>query len=228
VSDPLLLPLALAAIACYDDAIKPTWSAESHVYLTEANAIPGIPDGALIFSYEGTATDHDWFVNFCAVPWSVRNHPETGPVHLGWYDSVQSTFQHLVDYLSARNWPQFLITGHSKGAAEAGLSALLFLLSGHAPAAVRLYEPPKFASQIATRKLAALDLAWTQTVNCQGPDGITQLPAFEPWTHPNNRVGLIVPDKLDFVDKHKMPAVLAAIQSQYTTASSVASPLSLL
>lgn len=209
--DPLLLPLGRAAFACYDETIKPTWSARSHVYLTGATNIPGVLDGTPIFSYEGTASDKDWLINFCALPWAEMQHPEVGLIHLGWHESVVSTFQYLVDYLSARNWPPFMVSGHSKGAAEAGLATLEFTLMGHPPLATRLYEPPKFGSILVTRKLAPYDVRWTQTTNDWGPDKITLVPDGLIWDHLINRVELIVPNHLDIAEKHKMPAVLESI-----------------
>jgi hypothetical protein len=209
--DPLLIPLGQASFACYDNT-PPTWSADSHVYLTFAKGLPGIPDGTPIFAYEGTASGMDWLVNFTAIPYDIHDHPEVGPVHLGWRNSVLSTLPHLVDWLAAHGWPQFVLTGHSKGAAEAALAATEFLLMGRPPLAVRLYEPPKVGTIVLTDKLRLLNLRWTQTSNKWGVDRITLVPEFDPWTHLDNRVDLIVPDSLDLAAKHRMPAVLDAMQ----------------
>jgi hypothetical protein len=203
-SDPLILPLAHAAAACY--GAQPTWSAESHVYHSVVNGVD-------TFAFEGTADGADWLVNFTALPWPIHDHLTVGPVHLGWWRSVQSTLPQIVAFLEGKGWPPFYVCGHSKGAAEAILAHTALKLLGHAPLATRAYEPPKVGTVLLRDYLFRDDIRWTRTWNDYGLDTVCCVPEFPPWSHIDRVVDLAVSNTVDDVARHKMPVVLAALGS---------------
>lgn len=109
------LDLALACEYSYSGA-KATWETDTvHVYSI-------LTPGRCIIAWEGTTDFDEWQVNFEAIPVAARalNHADLGFIHLGWFRSVQSVQQPIINFLKALPAGTELgCTGHSKGASEA-------------------------------------------------------------------------------------------------------------
>jgi predicted lipase len=186
-----------------------------HAYLS-------MVDGVHAITHEGTTdwTDRsslaEWLIDFDAYP-VLSPGGVYGYVHRGMLLDVLSIADQLEDYLSRLGWPDYVLFGHSKGGGEVTLEAAEMKRRGHPPAAVRAYEPPQVGGIALRDYLSDVDYAWTCTTNARGRDVITrvpeglQLPYLTDWSHINDAIVLTVPDALDAIAKHKIPAVIAAL-----------------
>jgi hypothetical protein len=203
-----LLPLAQAAAACYANDAVFAWQNElklAHVLHTTVN-------GVNTFAMAGTMDVQEWLVDLLAMPVPVAAHPQLGDVHAGFLIDVEGAVRDcIVPTMEKLGWPPFYLTGHSKGAGEAILAHGLLKALGHAPLATRAFEPPSVGGGDLVAFLAGEDLVWTQTFNASGDDIVTLVPKGPTWWRPPSLVRLPVPDTDDWVTKHKIPAVLAAI-----------------
>lgn len=121
--------LAAACAAAYCDPV--TWERDdAHVLLAES-------DGVHIVAFRGTANARDWIVDFDARP---KLHPGLGWCHAGFLDDVLGVADQMrLDLAGAR----VIVTGHSKGGAEALIFAGLLALAGQAPEAVVTFGAPR-------------------------------------------------------------------------------------
>lgn len=186
-----------------------------HAYLS-------MVDGVHAITHEGTTdwTDRsslaEWLIDFDAVP-VLSPAQAYGRVHRGLLLDVLAIVDQVEDYLARLGWPPYLLFGHSKGGGEVTLEAAEMKRRGHPPLAVRAYEPPQVGGIALRDYLSDVDYAWTCTTNCRGRDVITrvpeglQLPFLTDWSHICDPILLTVPDTLDPVAQHKIPAVLAAL-----------------
>ncbi len=221
MSDPFLLPLCLAAARCYDSAIQPTFqNAERLVHIYQS--VVTIPSIGEIndFSFEGTSSFEEWIVDFVCGPIESTQHPQAGPVHAGYLLDVQSVIGDIAHAIGALGNPPFTISGHSKGAGEAIICTMLLKGAGLPPLATRAYEPPRVGGPQLNAYLANDDIGWTRTTNKNGSDLVTLVPAgpislIPPgaWLHTGKMTLLTVPDSYGVAEKHRIPAVLAALQA---------------
>jgi hypothetical protein len=132
------LDLALACEYSYSGALQ-TWGNEAiHVYAL-------LTPGRCIIAFEGTTDLDEWCVNFEAIPIEERavNHVDLGYVHCGWFRSVESVQQQIIDFLKALPFGVELgCTGHSKGASEALIFAAQAKASGIQWARVSTFGTP--------------------------------------------------------------------------------------
>jgi hypothetical protein len=213
IADPLLLPLAEAALACYAAGAVPTWQNAATTVHVFQSTVGGLP----CFAFEGTVDLAEWVIDFDAVETWVTNHPQIGIVHTGLLQTSQAAVDgFILPTLVALGYPKFYVTGHSKGAGEAILATALLKAGSCPPLAVRAFEPPRVGGSTLRDYLADIDGAWTRTSNAEGWDIVTSVPFGPTWDHPWDvrRVLLTVPDAYDIPTKHRMPAVLAAIQAR--------------
>lgn len=207
MTDPLLLPFAQASSACYVAGAAPTFKNAfdtCHCFQSTVN-------GVVTFAFEGSWDWEVWLTNFAAVP--IITHPRFGPVHSGYLLTIIPVLDQIEAKLRSMGGPPFYLTGHSAGAGEAILAAAQLKYRGLRPEAVRAFEPPVVGSETLWTYLADCNLAWTQTRNDDGSDIVTLVPFGPPWCQAPNKVVLPVPDTLGVVEKHKIPAVLAAISA---------------
>jgi hypothetical protein len=215
------VPLCLAAARCYDSSIAPTFQNEErlcHVYQSVVT-IPGIGE-INDFSFEGTSDFEEWVVDFVAGPVLSTQHPQAGPVHAGYLLDVQSVLGDITAAISALGGPPFTISGHSKGAGEAIICTMLLKAAGLSPLATRAFEPPRVGGPELNAYLANDDIVWTRTRNKWGSDLVTLVPAGplslippSTWLHTGKMTLLTVPDGYNIATKHRIPAVLAAVQA---------------
>lgn len=210
MNDPLLLPLAAAAMRCYDADVKFNWEGEdktSHVLHTTVNGIH-------TFVFAGTMDLEEWGVDVLVIPVPVPDEPQLGDVHLGFMLGVRrAVLDFILPTLSELKWPPFYLTGHSKGAAQAGLAHAYLKSMQHLPLATRMYEPPFFGGQKLADLMVGDDVEWTETYNIHRTDIITRVPIGPYWKRHKPSIRLQVSDEADFVTMHKMPAVKAALQT---------------
>lgn len=202
-----LLDYAAAAAGTYNGR-PPTWTSakgDVHSYLSQIGPF-------LCIAQEGTQSTLEWFDDFDALPVPLRGVPNAGPVHQGIRDTALEVFPQIVGYLTKLGWPKFVLTGHSKGGGEVCLMAPLFKALGHPPEAVCAFEPPLVGTKMLADYLSDIPIIGTQTWNADGTDIVTRVGEIfadaepvVPWLH------LQVPDTLDIADKHRMPAVIAAL-----------------
>lgn len=207
-SDPLLLPLAQAAAACYVTDVAYTWQNKAKV----AHVIASKVNGVLTFAFAGTEDWQEWIVDFFAVQVPVVQHLQLGAVHAGFFiDALAAVNECIYPMLKSLNFPPFYISGHSKGAGEGEVAHGLLKAMGHVSLATRLYEPPRVGGLMLRNFIGTDDLSWTQTTNATGDDFVTCVPIGLSWWHPNDAKVLVVPDTYDLAEKHRIPVVLEAI-----------------
>lgn len=202
-----LLTYAMAVNACYEDTAVPFWQDEaklSHVFIVEIDGVP-------CFIPEGTIDWEEWvFRDFLAVPVPIRNHPALGDLHAGFAEGALAFLPVALKYLTDNRIAAFDIACHSKGAGEGAILAGLLKDAGFAPRKVRLFEPPMAGFDDLKAFLADIDIVSTQTYNAGGNDLVTEVaPGYKQVVDP---VRLDVPNTDDIATKHKMPAVIGALQ----------------
>lgn len=206
---PLDLALARACAATYDSSVHPEWQDKErlvHVYLSEV-------DGKPCIAWEGTHNIKEWIIDFIAVEIPIFEHTSAGLLHAGFARDVLTVLGQITAYLEGLGWPPYYNAGHSKGGGECTIFHAFMKEIGHPPLATRAYEPPRVGSDVLRRYVAEDDYASTATRNTHGRDFVTMVPFGPSWIDTRDHVALIVPDDLDLADKHRIPAVLAAIES---------------
>ncbi len=204
--DPWLLPLCQAAAATYG-ADLPWFTNQPNTCQVYRSTI----DGRRVYAFQGTRTWREWVVDFLALDVPFAHHHEAGPVHFGfWLDTVDAINAIAADLVAAGK-PEFLLTGHSKGAAEAVLAHVELRSRGLKPLATRCFEPPMVGTTRLSACLLGDDIAWTQSFNVHGKDVVTLVPDWPEWDHPGPVTQLPVPDTYGLAEKHGVAAVLAAV-----------------
>lgn len=208
MTDALLLPMALASMACYTDNVQFAWEGEdktSHLLHTTVNGIDA-------FVFAGTMDLTEWGLDIFAVPVPIPGVPQVGDLHAGFaigtYTCIQ---QYILPIIKSLGITEFYIGGHSKGAGQGGQAHGILKALGHPPTATRLYEPPLFGGQNIANLMTGDDVIWTETFNCHGTDIVTQVPVGPSWKRSCLPIRLQVPDDADIAVKHKMDAVHNAI-----------------
>jgi hypothetical protein len=210
--DPYLLPLAEASAAYITPDVP--WfqnvNGTCQVYFSVVLDHP-------TFAFGGTRTFNEWIVDFMAPDVPFFQHRSFGPIHLGFWNDIQSSVAAIQAKLASIGNPSFLLAGHSKGAGEVLLAHAALKLAGFPPLATRSYEPPCVGTdELYAGILANDDIAWSQTFNATGSDIVTQVPWWPEWIQPplpHIRNRLAVPDDYGLAEKHEIPAVLAAIKA---------------
>jgi hypothetical protein len=207
-TDSLLLPLAAASMACYADNVIFAWEGEgktSHLLHTKVNDVD-------TFSFAGTFDDEEWLLDIFAVPVPVPNIPQVGDLHAGFaIGACAAIYQYILPTLKALNYPKFYLSGHSKGAAQAGQAHGILKVLGYCPTETRLYEPPFFGGQMLADLMP--DVPWTQTYNSRHADIVTYVPGGPSWKRNRPPIRLQVSDDADIITMHKFPCIYQAIQT---------------
>ena len=203
-SDPWLLPLCQAAAATYSGS-QPWFQNSMNTCQVYKSTILGRP----IYSFQGTKSFREWFVDFLALDVPFYQHRIVGPVHLGfWLDTLDAIAAIAADVAITKR--PFLLTGHSKGAAEAVLAHVELKSRGFYPLATRCFEPPMVGTSQLSTFLASDDIGWTQSFNVHGKDVVTLAPDWPEWEHQGMLTRLQVPDSCGIAQKHEIAAILAA------------------
>lgn len=204
-----LLPYAQVVSDCYDPSSVPTWQDAdklTHVYQVVMN-------GADHFNFQGTLDPAEWINrDFDAIGLESFEHPLFGLVHDGFARGAMAMVPHIVSELQRSGRKMFTIGGHSKGAGEAQIAAAELKRLGYPPAAVYLFEPPRAGTATLKSYLSDIPVFATQTFNAEGADLVTEVPGW-PWENVTPLSRLQVPDSDDIATKHKIPAVISALQA---------------
>lgn len=204
--DPLLLPLAHAAAACYDlgavaDFVNPLRTVHCfHTVVDELNT----------FAFAGTETIEEWIIDLVAVQAPLYEHPQLGWIFGGYWTNIQPVLDQIKAKLIDLGRPPFYLCGHSKGAAEAILAHAGLKDAGFFPLATRAFEPPQVGGEM-LRDFVGRDVIWTQTRNTDGVDIVTMVPGGPTWFQPQIRQTLFVPDAYGVAKKHRIAAVIEAL-----------------
>ena len=209
--DPLLLPLAKEAFACYDDDPKFVWEGENKTSHLRHTVI----DGIHTFTFAGTMPDFsEWFLDTLAIPLPIPDVPAVGDLHAGFsIGAVGAICEYILPTLSSLKYPSFRLVGHSKGAAQAGQAHGILKAMGLRPTMTRLFEPPLFGGQMIADLMKVDDVEWTQTFNCHRTDLVTHLPVGPTWKRHKPPILLRVHDDTDIERMHRMPDVISAIET---------------
>jgi hypothetical protein len=207
IADPLLLPLARAALATYDGS-APWFVDNTRTCSVYKSTVLGHPT----YAGPGTRTALEMMVDLAAWDVEFHDHPQFGPIHLGfWLDSLKAIQAIAID-LAAQGWPAFLLCGHSKWGSQTRLIHAALKQMGHPPLASRSFEPAMCGTKVLTAYLADQDHGWTQTWNADGPDDVTRMPFWSEWQHQGVVTHPHVPDTYLLLQKHAMVDVVAAIE----------------
>ena len=211
MNDPLLLPLALQAIACYDDNVVFSWEGEDNT----SHILHNVIDNEHVFTFAGTMPDiKEWLLDIFTIPIPVQNVPVIGDVHAGFLIGASGgVYEYILPTLKSLGYPKYKLAGHSKGAGNAGIAYGILKSLGYCPSSMRLYEPPMFGGQDLAEFMKNDDVVWTQTYNQHYTDIITQVPFGPTWKRHVDPIRLRISDDTDIVTAHKMPAVIEAIKS---------------
>ena len=208
MGDKLLLDCAIACNMCYRSEVVFSWENASRT----THVLQLVVQGLTTFAFAGTMDGEEWGLDIMAIPVPVYGYPAIGKVHAGFMvGAIAAVREFILPTLRAMGHPQFRLTGHSKGAGEAGIADGLLRQGNEAPASTILFEPPLYGgSDLADLQRTGL-VEWTETHNCWGPDVITGVPIGSHWKRHAPPILLSVPDSADPAEKHKMPAIIAAI-----------------
>lgn len=210
INDQWVMPLANAANDCYVTGAIPWYENPGKTCHVFKSYIEGMP----CYAFEGTQSLREWLIDFTALEVPFVQHPQAGPVHLGFWLNIASAVDAIAADLAAASWPSFFVTGHSKGAGEAVLTCLELTVRGHAPITTIAFEPPCVGTNLLTAYMESnkVVIGWTKTRNSTGADIITQVPDWPEWGHQGTEMMLVVPDNYGLMEKHIMPHVLDALQ----------------
>jgi Lipase (class 3) len=203
-----LLTYAKIVSDCYNESSAPTWqdgARLTHVYQVTVNGITH-------FNFQGTLDPTEW-VNrdFDILGFASLERPLFGPLHDGFTRGALAMVPLIAAEIQGSGALSFTIGGHSKGAGEAQIAAAELKRLGFPAAAVYLFEPPRAGTAPLKAYLADIPIFATQTFNAIGADPVTEVPAW-PWVDAVDPLRLRVPDGDDIATKHKIPAVIAALQ----------------
>lgn len=204
-----LLPYALACAGTYEASAIPQWQDELktvHVYLS-------MIDGVHCIAWEGTTDWEEWFIDVMAAEVPMFGHLRLGPIALNWARDVLTVIDQIDAYLKSLNYPPYDNTGHSKGAAECLLFHGFMKDRGHAPRHTFAFEAPRVGTSILRDFMAADLIDQTVTVNTHGKDIVTQVPWGPTYVDMRDPLMLFVPPTYDIATKHKIPAVIQALQA---------------
>lgn len=208
MGDKLLLDCAIACNMCYRSQVVFSWENASRT----THVLQLTVQGLTTFAFAGTMDGQEWGLDIMAIPIPVYGYPKVGMVHGGFMiGAIAATREFILPTLRALGSPKFRLTGHSKGAGEAGLADGFLRQDGHAPETTILFEPPLYGGGDLAELQKTGDVRWTETHNCWGPDVITAVPIGPNWKRHAPPILLPVPDSADPAEKHKMPAIIAAI-----------------
>ena len=205
--DPWLLPLCQASADAYTTA---PWFTNSTNTCQVCRTT--VPDGTVVYAFEGTKTFREWMVDFMALEVPTFRHNSAGPVHFGlWVDALKAIDAIEADVRS--HGKQFALTGHSKGAGQAVLAHMELKCRMLMPRVTRCFEPPMVGTRALSLCMAKDDVVWTQTTNAHGKDVVTMVPDWPEWEHQGVLRALVVPDTYGIAQKHVVASVLAAVRT---------------
>jgi Lipase (class 3) len=140
------------------------------------------PDGPVI-ACEGSESIGDWVADFDVIgPQSVE-HPDLGLVHAGFDVTTDECFAAIVTAIGAR---AVILTGHSKGGAEAEMLAAKLAAKGIGIAKLTTFGTPRWVI-IGNTKVPLLLPATLVGVSYRHfKDVVTEVP-FPPFDHPSTR-----------------------------------------
>lgn len=204
----LALQLALACERTYTSS-PAQWEDEAKT----VHAFLSVQAGVHTIAFEGTSKFVEWLIDFMAIDNSVADHAAFGAVHRGFMRDVLLVGPAIANYLDGLGWPPFLVTGHSKGAAEALLFTAWMKQLGHPPLATWAFEAPRVGTAILRDYVDDLDISQTSTINAHGKDIVTRVPFEFGWVDVREPILLPVPDDYDIPTQHRMPAVVSSLQA---------------
>ena len=125
--------------------------------------------GATIIAFRGSANTRDWLTDF-----EIRfRYTQFGRVHAGFWESTNSLMASIMALPEVMGAFPVIVTGHSKGAAEAVICARLLAAAGKPVAAVVTFGGPRVG-----------DAAWRIGYGkCQMADGKTLGEITQRWVH---------------------------------------------
>jgi hypothetical protein len=136
-------------------------------------------DGFDIVVFRGSITAIDWFNDFRALPILTR----VGHVHAGFFSGIERVWSEVRPLLTQ----PVIVTGHSLGAARAGVLTALMVADGAAPVARVVFGEPKPGLIDFAKIVADVPARSYRNGNSKDHDLVTDIPATLPpiqFVHP--------------------------------------------
>lgn len=185
---------AEACAAVYADPV--TWHIGSAHVLIAENA------GLYIVSFRGSQDLADWLIDFTMRPvW----HPVLGWCHSGFLNDVLGVSDRMLADLAGK---RVVVTGHSKGGAEAVIFAGLMVASGHPPEAVVTFGAPRAGFAMLRDVLNTTAVIQFRNGNDPVPEVLPEI-AF--WRHAREPLQAIGTWTFDPFDSHLMESYRKAL-----------------
>jgi hypothetical protein len=165
-----------------------------HVLLTDYK-------GAKVISFRGTNSPRDWLQDFVKIPFT---HEHLGSIHAGFLTAVKSVWAKIPSE------GPIVITGHSKGGAEAHILAGMFSAGGRQVTKLTTFGSPR-SCFLAGSGLAAFLKNIPGADYCNADDPVPRVPFG--WFHPRplTQIGRRFQD-LDIIEDHYLAAYRAVLE----------------
>jgi hypothetical protein len=186
---------AAAAATSYTDPV--TWErGNCHVLLAES-------DGYHVIAFRGTASIADWLVDFEASP---KLHAALGWCHDGFLDDVLGVSEQMLADLAGK---RVVVTGHSKGGAEALIFAGLMVVAAQAPEAVVTFGAPRPAYAKLGEVLAGVAVREYRHGNDPVPEVLPEIAGWRHVREPLIQIGKPEPDAISdhFIEGYRKALV---------------------
>jgi triacylglycerol lipase len=190
--------LALLAQATHHDA--PTWAhGDAYAYGKPTD------DGTIVVAFRGSHSINDWIHDFEVHP---AFDPDLGSCHSGFLGNVRGVADQIMRDIAGK---RTIVTGHSKGGAEAKLFAALLVVAGQPPAYLTTFGAPRVAAHDNDR-LAALLAAIPGTDYRHRVDPVPGVP--HKFIHPRPVLQLVEPHTaLEVITDHLIVHYIAALKA---------------
>jgi len=160
-------------------------SSLAHVLIADGQLPMADGRGATIIAFRGSANTRDWLTDF-RIEFRSTDY---GRVHSGFWQSTNSVMPEILRVPAVFAALPVIVTGHSKGAAEALICARLLQASGKPVAAVVTFGGPRVG-----------DALWARGYNeCPGAEGKCLRDITQRWVHEED----IVPRMPPWISKYR-------------------------
>jgi hypothetical protein len=158
--------------------------------------------GAKVIAFRGTASPRDWMRDLAKVPFS---HEHLGSIHAGFLTAVKSVWARIPSV------GPIVITGHSKGGAEAHVLAGMFMAGGRQVTKLTTFGSPR-SCYLSGSGLAAFLKSIPGADYANADDPVPMVP-FN-WFHPRplTQIGRRFQD-FNVIEDHYLAAYRAALES---------------
>lgn len=211
----MITPLRLAQLVETSYTATPTWANEWPDGRVRAQLVE--EDGYSVVLFPGTANVLDWFVDFRALPATVKDYAKLGRCHEGFVTALDKIGDRMIADLAGK---QIVVAGHSLGGALAQLFAGALAALGHPPLGLCTFgaagcmadDNDLLPTLLETIPIAGglLDLRHRDDPVPFALPGFDRRPRPKAWTQ-------LVPMwlELDFIEDHLLGSYIGALQGSF-------------